>query len=131
MAAAKGRSLLVKKNDITLLGVRTKGVSFAGEPIDVTTDDDAGFRTLLTDAGTQSIDMSVEGIVKDKILREIGLDPSGSLMLTDITIVYPDGSELAGDFFLTSFEESGTYNDAVTFSASLQSSGTWTYTTGA
>jgi len=37
---------------------------------------------------------------------------------------------LAGDFFLTSFEETGTYNEAVTFSASLQSSGDWTYTAG-
>jgi predicted secreted protein len=32
---------------------------------------------------------------------------------------------------LTGLEESGAYNDAMTFSASLQSSGAWTYTAGA
>ena len=50
------------------------------------------------------------------------------MMLTDITIEYPDGATLAGDFYLASVEETGAYNEAVTFSASLQSSGQWTYT---
>lgn len=126
MAAAKGRELLIKRGTNVIAGVRTKGVSFNGEPIDVTSDDDGGYRTLLTDAGTQSIDLSVEGITKDANLRAVVM-AGGSLMLTNITIEYPDGAELSGNFFLTSLEETGTYNEAVTFSASLQSSGEWTY----
>ena len=35
---------------------------------------------------------------------------------------------MAGDFFLNSLEETGPYNEAVTFTASLQSSGVFTYT---
>lgn len=126
MAAAKGRELLVKKGSTVLAGIRTKGVSMNGEPIDITTDDDAGYRALLNDAGTYSIDLSIEGITKDDTLRSL-IAAGGSLMLTDITIVYPDGKTLAGDFFLNSLEETGTYNEAVTFSGSLQSSGAWTY----
>ena len=128
MAAAKGRELLVKKGSTVLAGVRTKGVSVNGEPIDITSDDDAGYRTLLNDAGTYSIDLSIEGITKNDTLRAI-IMAGGSLMLTDITVEYPDGKGITGNFFLNSLEETGTYNEAVTFSASLQSSGTFTYGT--
>jgi len=130
MAAAKGRSFLIKRGAVVIAGVRTKGAAFNGEPIDVTTDDDSGYRTLLSDAGTQSIDLSVEGITKDDDLRIATIDGTGALMLTDVTLTYPDGGILAGNFFLSSLEETGTYNEAVTFSASLQSSGAWTYTPG-
>lgn len=126
MAAAKGRELLIKKGSTVLAGVRTKGVSINGEPIDITSDDDDGYRTLLSDAGTYSVDLSVEGITKDDTLRTVIL-AGGSLMLTDITIDYPNGKTLSGNFFLNSLEETGTYNEAVTFSGSLQSSGTFTY----
>lgn len=127
MAAAKGRELLVKRGSSVIAGIRTKGVAFNGEAIDVTTDDDSGYRTMLNDAGTYSVDLSIEGITKDNDLRSVVM-AAGSLMLTDITIEYPNGDELSGNFFLTSLEESGTYNDAVTFSGSLQSSGTFTFT---
>lgn len=130
MPAAKGRSLLVKRGAVVIAGLRTKGVSFNGEPIDVTTDDEAGYRTLLADPGTKSIDLSIEGLTKDDDLRVAVLN-GASLMLTDVTITYPDGGILAGDFFLTSLEESGSYNEAITFSGSLQSSGAWTYTPAA
>lgn len=138
MAAAKiGRELLIKKATVVLAGVRTKSLSFAGEPVDVTTDDDTGARTLLAESGQEAIDLSVEGITKDTVLRAAALG-SGSLMLTDITLEFPKtgtqvttGDTISGSFFLSSLEESGTYNDAMTFSASLQSSGAWTYTPGA
>lgn len=127
MAAAKGRELLVKRGSVVIAGVRTKGVSINNEPIDITSDDDAGYRTLLSTAGTMSVDLSVEGITKDDDLRAVAAAGTG-LMLTDVTIEYPDGAVLAGNFYLASVEETGTYNEAVTFSASLQSSGAFTYT---
>lgn len=127
MAASSGRELLVKKNNVVIAGVRTKTVTINGEPIDVTTDDDSGYRTLLGDPATRSIDLSVEGITKDAVLRAI-VAGGGSQMLTDITIEYPNGDEISGNFYLVSIEESGEYQDAVTFSASLQSSGAYTYT---
>ena len=127
MAAAKGRELLVKRGSTVIAGIRTKGVAFNGEPIDITNDDDSGYRTMLNDAGTYSIDLSIEGITKDNDLRGVVMAAS-SLMLNDIEIEYPNGDTITGNFFLTSLEESGTYNDAVTFSGSLQSSGTWVYT---
>jgi predicted secreted protein len=137
MAAKIGRELLIKKGATVLAGVRTKSMSYAGEPIDISGDDDAGFRTFLTETGQEALDLSVEGITKDATLRAIALG-SGSLMLTDITLNFPltgtqatTGDEISGDFVLAGLEETGAYNDAMTFSASLQSSGAWTYTAGA
>lgn len=127
MAASSGRELLIKKGASVIAGVRTKTVTINGEPIDVTTDDDSGFRTLLADPATRMIDLSVEGITKDDTLRAI-VAGAGPQLLTDITIEYPDGAVIAGDFYLVSVEESGEYQDAVTFTASLQSSGAFTYT---
>lgn len=127
MAANVGRNFTIDKAGTAIAGVRTKTVTFNGEPIDVTTDDDSGFRTLLATVGQKSIDMSVEGITKDDTLRQAALSGS-SLLLTDVTVSYANGDALSGDFFLNSLEETGTYNDAITFTASLQSSGTFTYT---
>jgi predicted secreted protein len=126
MAAASGRELKILKNNVVIAGVRTKTVAIAGAPVDVTTDDDLGFRTMLDEAGTYTIDLSVEGVTKDQALLDI-IGAAGSYMLTDITVEFPDGANISGDFFLASFEQSGEYADAVTFSASLQSSGAWTY----
>jgi predicted secreted protein len=126
MAATNGRELKILKNNVPIAGVRTKTVAIAGEPIDITSDDDLGYRTMLAEAGTYSIDLTVEGVTKDDVLRSVILT-GGSLLLTDITIEYPDGSNIAGDFFLASVEDSGEYADALTFSASLQSSGAWVY----
>jgi len=127
MAASAGRELLIKKGVSVIAGVRTKTVTINGEPIDITSDDDSGFRTLLGDAGTRSIDLSVEGVTKDAVLRAI-VAGSSSQLLTDISVEYPNGDTIEGDFYLVNIEESGEYQDAVTFSASLQSSGAFVYT---
>ena len=127
MPANVGRNLKIKRGGTVIAAVRNKSLSMAGEPIDITSDDDSGFRTLLAEAGQRSIDMSVEGVTKDSVLRTAMLSGS-SLLLTDITVEWPNGDGLSGDFFLNSLEESGAYNDAVTFSGSLQSSGEYTFT---
>jgi predicted secreted protein len=125
-----GRKLQILKGGTPIIAVRNKTFSWNGEPIDVTNDDDDGFRTLLSDAqGQEQIDVSGDGISDSPIIRNIALDPAASKMLTDITLKWIDTlEEIAGNFKLVSFEESGTYNDALTFTFSLQSSGLWTYT---
>lgn len=127
MPANKGRDLKIKRGTDVIAGVRTKTLTANGEPIDVTTDDEEGYRTLLSDPGIQSLDMSIEGLTKNNDLRQAVLG-SGSFMLTDINIEYPNGDTLSGSFFLTSLEESGAYNEAITFTGELQSSGEWTFT---
>ena len=127
MAANVGRNLLLKTGSTVIAGVRTKGIVVAGEVIDVTSDDDGGYRTSLAEAGQKSLDISVDGITKDAELRAAMLTGM-TLTITGLSIEYPNGDTITGDFLLVSVEESGSYNDAVTFTASIQSSGAWTYT---
>lgn len=126
MGQSIGRNLVVKKGATAIASIRTKTVTINNEPVDITTDDSDGFRTLLDIVGQQSIDLSIEGLTDNPSLRIAILTP-GTILLDDITIVYPNGGIISGDFALTTFEEAGTYNDAVTFSGTLQSSGEYTY----
>ena len=132
MAKSIGRNLKIKKGGTVIAAVRAKSISWAGEPVDITTDDDAGFRTLLSDAqGQEQIDISGDGVTTDSIFRDIALDPATSKHLTDITLEWETGEIIAGDFRLASYEETGPYNEARTFTFSLQSSGQWVYTPAA
>ena len=122
MAANIGRNLKIKRADAVIAGVRSKTVAINGEPVDITSDDSDGWRELLSDPSVMSVDLSVEGVTKDGELRA-AIMAGTDLLLSDITVEYPNGDEMSGDFYLASVEETGAYNDAVTFTASLQSSG--------
>lgn len=133
MVAKVGRKLIIKKNNIAIAAIRAKTIAWNGEPIDISSDDDVGFRTILSDAeGQEQIDISGDGVAVSKILRDIALAPGTSKFLTDITIEWADTLEkIEGDFKLTSYEESGPYNEAQTFTFAMQSSGQWAYTPAA
>lgn len=131
---AVGRNLKLMKNTEVVAGVRTKTLSWSGESIDITSGEDSGFRTLEAASGQEQIDISFEGIMKEETFRELVLGNT-SKMLTDITLEFPilgdtntTAATLTGDFRISSFEEGAAYNDAVTFSGTLESSGEWTYT---
>lgn len=125
--ADSGRDLLILKNAVAIAGAQEGGISIDNSPVDITSKDSSGFRTMADFAGTRALDISISGIWADKTLRDAAL--GATLLLTDITIEFADGGEIDGDFYLATYEETGTHNEAVTFSASLQSSGAWTYTT--
>ena len=109
-----------------ILGVREKSVELNGEPIDVTSDEDSGVRTLLENISAQDeVNVSVSGVTKDTRMKEAWFNNQRT---QTILLVYPDGSRLSGTFFLSSFSETEPYNDASTFEASLMSSGAVTYT---
>jgi predicted secreted protein len=128
MAEYLGRNLVLKKNSVVLAGIRSKSVTVGVDNVDVTTDDDLGFRTLLSEAGQVNLDISFDGVETDGVVRDLILVGGTSQQYTDLTLTWPNGDVLSGTFNLGGYEEGGTYNDAVTFSSSLQSSGSWTYT---
>jgi TP901-1 family phage major tail protein len=110
---------------VVLTGMRTKTVSINSEPIDVTSDDDDGWRKLLEAPGMRSVDISAEGVSKDPAVIA-ALINGGLLGGYDLT--FPGWGVLSGTWRLNSGENVAAYNDAVTFSTSFQSSGeiTWT-----
>lgn len=127
MSGFAGREALFQKNSATIAGVRTKSMSWSGEPIDVTSTEDSGKRTLLALSGQEQIDITFDGVTKSGIFRTTALS-SATKMLTDITIVFPAAGTLSGNFRLSAYEDGLPYNDAATFSGTLNSSGSWTWT---
>lgn len=126
MAAFAGRKATITKGATAIAAIRTRTVTINNEPIDITSDDDNGFRTLLELPGTKTLDMSIEGVAKDGVLLTSVMSTTD--IMEAISILFPTIGTIAGDFVVTSFEVGAPYNEAATFSASLQSSGAFTFT---
>ncbi len=127
-----GRSLVFEYPTGTVIAsVRTKSFTVDSSAIDVTTDDDAGIRTLLEAPGQHMIDLSVEGLLANDDLMQQIVD--GTLFIQNLKIKLPftfttTQGTIVGDFRFNNFEVSGEYQDAITFTATLQSTGTFTFT---
>lgn len=131
MAATSGRDFTISKNSSVLAGLRENGVSLDGSPVEVTDKTDSGFRTYGDFSGVRSFEISASGVLDDDIIQDIAFDPDASLLLTDITIEYPDGASISGDVFLSSVEFTGAHDGENTYSLTIGSSGKWTYTAAA
>lgn len=126
MARATGRELIVKRGGTTIAAVVSKTVTINNEAIDVSTDDDGGYRVLLEASGMRSIDISVEGVREDDVLLTVAAASNPTLLTAD-TIQFPTGATITGSFRFNTYEESGETTGRVNFTASLQSSGTFTF----
>jgi len=132
MAGYNGRGLTVDWDSTTLVGVRTKGITIANAPVDVTTDDDSGFRVLLADPGVRSIDTSVAGITSDEVLIAEIFQTIGSGDHETLAVNLPTGNgTISGSGMLTNFQINGSHDGAVEFTADFQSSGAQAYTASA
>ena len=129
MAGANGRALTIDWDAVTLVGVRTKGYTITNDHVDVTTDDDDGWRALLADPGLRSMEVTVGGISSDQVLVAAMLAASITGETLSVGLPTTTGT-LAGTFFISSFEQTGEHDGAVEFSASFMSSGVITYTAG-
>ena len=140
MAAGKGSSFLLKENSTgtpaTVGGLRSTSMTINGEAVDITTKDSNAFissgndkaRDLLQGGGVRSMTISASGVFTDSstenILRGFAFD--GAIQNYDL--VFSDGSKIAGAFLVTSYERAGEFNGEETYSVTLESSNTITYT---
>lgn len=136
MAGNKSRDLLIKQATTRLAGITSKSINVAKEPIDVSSDEDNGYRILLSEAGTKTLDLSFSGVTKDNRLRS-AIMTEQSQLLTDIEIEWPPtdtqttGDKVTGDFYFNGYTSNGASPDgALEFDGTMQSSGEWTYTEG-
>lgn len=125
MAANAGRSIAFTWNSAAVLGIREKGVNIDGAEIDVTSDEDSGWQTLLSSPAQNAVTISLSGVSKDKVLKN---DWFAGTRTRTATLTYPDGSVMSGSFYMASFKEGNPYNDATTFDVELKSTGTVTWT---
>jgi|TARA_B100000085_G_scaffold174518_1_gene158963 TP901-1 family phage major tail protein len=140
MPAGKGSSFLLKDNSTgtpaTIGGLRSTSMTINGEAVDITTKDSNAFissgndkaRDLLQGGGVRSMTISASGVFTDSstenILRGFAFD--GAIQNYDL--VFSDGSKIAGAFLVTSYERAGEFNGEETYSVTLESSNTITYT---
>jgi predicted secreted protein len=127
MAAISGRKLRVKRGSTAIAGARSDSITINNEPIDITDKDDAGWRTMLADVGVRSIDCEVEGILTDSTFLALAVG-TASALLEAYTLEIDGIGDFTGNFYLASFAVTGEQADATTFTASIQSSGTITFT---
>ena len=130
MANAAGRDFVVKIGGTAIASVRTKSFTVNNRPIDTTNDDDNGIDTYLADtfAGS-SMEVSVSGLTDSDALFDLAISTTDSdKFLANLTLERPNGDEIAGTWILTNYSETGEYQGAVTFEASLMRSGIHTFT---
>ena len=140
MAAGKGSSFLLKDNSTgtpaTMGGLRSTSMTINGEAVDITTKDSNAFissgndkaRDLLQGGGVRSMSITASGVFTDSSTENImrGFAFDGAIQNYDL--VFSDGSKISGAFLVTSYERAGEFNGEETYSVTLESSNTITYT---
>lgn len=134
MGKMAGRLVEIYWDGERVLGAREKNFTLGGETINTTTDDDEGIRTVLEDESGELItaedtfDLTVSGMIKrsntDLLEAMANREGRNREMLIDMGGL----GTFEGKFAITNFELGAPYQDAVTYSATIQNNGPWVYT---
>lgn len=129
--AFSGRDILFYVGDGTdgaRICARSKTLTIGSESIDITQDCDGAFRRLMDEPASRFLDMAVEGVLTQDDWLLQALDTSSNVFLNEYTMVIKGVGSITGDFFISNYELGAPHDDAVTFSATVQSSGEWIFT---
>lgn len=128
MAAQKGSELLLKVfsggNYVTVGGLRSTSLTMNDEPVDITTKDSAGVRTLLAQGGVRSVSVSGSGVFMDDAADLTIRGAVGGASFLNWQVIVPGFGTFQGPFMIASLEYAGEYNGEVTYSITLESAGT-------
>lgn len=127
-AGVLGRNIALLMAGQVVAGVMTKGISIANEAVDVSDDDSSGERELMAQAGSRTVDVSLSGVTKNlELMRSVLVNES---KIYTLLFTYTDGSTLALDGFMATYNATGEKDGAETFDASFQNSGTPVFVAG-
>lgn len=137
MPALAGRDFRIKYSSdggttyTAVAGSTQDNFTINTEGIDITDKDDSGVRTFLAGAGnkgTWNMEGGIEGVLKDSTLLAEVADPTSDFLL-DFQFELAGIGTFEGTFGISSYNPTGPAGaEAVTFSATLMSSGTPTFT---
>ena len=137
MAAEKGRLFVIKRGDgatseafTTIGAMREKSLSINGETVDISSQD-SEWRTLLAGAGLTSVTVSGSGVFTDTVTQVAMQTAAMAKTIGNYEIVFESGDKFAGAFQCASVEYSASHNAERTYSITLESSGTITFTPSA
>lgn len=130
MAGFNGRELTIDWDSTTLVGVRSRGANMQNSLVDITNDDDSGWRTLLATPGMKMVDVPVAGITSDEVLIAEFFNSSvtGETLQINLPSSLASPGNISGTFMLADIEITGEHDGAVEFTATMNSSGEVTYT---
>ena len=131
--AFSGRDILFYVGDGTdgaRICARSKTLTIGSESIDITQDCDGAFRRLMDEPASRFLDMAVEGVLTQDDWLLQALDTASNVFLNEYTMVISGVGSITGDFFISNYELGAPHDDAVTFSATVLSSGEGTFTPG-
>lgn len=113
----------------TIAGLRSTTFTFNAEEIDITNQDSAQWKEVLSGAGIKSVTISGSGIFKD----DYTFAKARSVALAQTLKNWRVCTNTAGDYWqgcfkITSMEQAGDYNNEASYSISLAGSGAFSYT---
>ena len=110
-------------------GIRSKTFTINAEAIDITNADSCEWREILDSAGLRTMSLSGSGVFENGLIISNLRTAILANTLTDFEmIIDSDGDKFSGSFKITSLEYAGEYNAEATYSISMESSGTISYT---
>ena len=135
MAAQKGRSFLLKEGTAAagtnMAAMRRRRLPSTTSRWTPRTRIRKAGGTLLEAAGTQSMDISAEGVFTDETIEETVRGYAFANSINEFAIVFGNGDSIDGDWAITNYQRSGAFNGEETYSLTLQSSGAPTFTAAA
>lgn len=136
MTAQKGSLVLVKIGDggtpteafTTVGGLRTTRMVLNNQAVDASNKDSGAWRTLLAGAGIRSMTISGNGIFTDAASEETVRGHAFANTIANYQLTFGNGDTLIAPFQIVSYERAGEYDGEETYSLTLNSAGTVTFT---
>jgi len=135
MAANKGNLMLLKVGDgassesfTTISGQRSTSMTVNNNTVDISTKDTTQWIERLEQAALTGMTISTSGIFKDAASEETLRGYAMANTIDNYEFDFGNGDKISGAFQITSYERGGDYEGAGTYSATLESAGTITFT---
>lgn len=138
MPAQKGSQLLIKVGNgatpteafSTVGGLRTTRLVLNQQLVDTSNKDSGAWRTALSGAGIRSLSLSGAGVFTDAASEETVRGYAFAGTINNFQLVFGNGDLLQGAFHISSYERAGNHDGEETYSLTLESAGTITFTVG-
>lgn len=136
MPAEKGRNILIQISNglspptfTSVGGLQSRTITVNNEIVDITNDDTAPQRELLTGAGLKTLTFSGSGVFKDdEAIRRIeNLAHNPDSNEEEFRFVFENGDYIQGVFHLSTLEFTGEYNGARMYSMTFENASPWTF----
>jgi len=115
----------------TIAGIVSKSLAYSIAGLDTTDDTTGGNAEYHSEAGRIDRTMSISGKTRNlDMIASLEQNLGTGQNIYAITISWPDGSTMAGDVFITSFNQDNPHEELATFEMEIAFSGRPTFTAG-